>query len=83
MEIQAELSQYTLKTDPLESTIRRFIERLSRPGTSVIPSAMSTPVAGGSEEVFHVISQRFAKACTDEEVVLVAKFPSVCPIWQY
>ena len=79
MKIQAELSLYPLKTDSLENTIRRFIEELSQPGISITPSTMSTSLAGESDEVFRVISQCFARACTTEEVVLVAKFSNACP----
>lgn len=80
MKIQAELGLCPLKADLFEETVERLAEELSQPGMSVIPGAMSPLVIGESEDVFRVISKCFAKVCTIEEVVLVAKSSNACPI---
>ncbi|MBN1382164.1 MAG: thiamine-binding protein [Deltaproteobacteria bacterium] len=79
MKIQAELSLYPLKTDLLDDAVKLFIEELSQPGITVVPSEMSTRIAGESEAVFRVVGQCFEKACRRNDVVLVAKFSNACP----
>ena len=79
MKIQAELSLYPLKTDSIESAVKRFIEELEKSDVSVSPGPMSTLVNGESEQVFQVISRCFADAGATGEIVLVAKFSNACP----
>ena len=78
MKIQAELSLYPLKTESLKNSVKHFIDELIHSGISVVPSTMSSLVAGESDEIFHVISHCYAKACATDEVVLVAKFSNAC-----
>ena len=79
MRIQAELSLYPLKTESLEDSVKRFIEKLMHSGISVVPGEMSSLVAGESDAVFRVIGECFEKACRTQEVVLVVKFSNACP----
>jgi len=78
MKIQAELSLYPLRIQAYENTIEQFIEGLSRSGITVVSGEMSTLIAGNNEDVFHAVSQCYARAASTDEVVLIAKFSNAC-----
>ncbi len=80
MHTQAELSLYPLNSDALADAVEQFIGNLARPGLSVEPGRMSTVISGDHAEVFGALSESYARAAEDNQVVLVVKFSNACPV---
>jgi len=77
--VQAEVSLYPLRTRKLSGALETFRKALLRDGIQTESGAMSTRVAGESDDMFAALQEAFALVAAEHDVVMVLKMANGCP----